>query len=68
MKYRRYKNEFWNEREAKHLFQTLPFCNVLIGKPEIRKLSNVELLHELPFYDELSVAEIPKAFKRYARS
>ena len=26
------------------------------------------MLHELPFYDELSVAKIPEAFKRYARS
>ena len=31
-------------------------------------LSNIELLHELPFYDELSVVEISKAFRRYARS
>ena len=31
-------------------------------------MSNIELLHELPFYDELSVVEISKAFKGYARS
>ena len=67
MKYRSYKNEFWNEKEAKNLFQTPPFY-VLIEKPEIKKLSNVELLHELPFYDELSITEVSKAFKRYARS
>ena len=65
MKYRPYKNEFWNEKEAKKLFQILPFNNVLIEKPEIKKLSNKELLHELPFCDELSIAEI---LKRYARS
>ena len=41
------KNEFWNEIEAKRLCQTLPFYNVLIEKPEIKKLSNIELLHEL---------------------
>ena len=29
-------------------------------------MSNIE--HELPFYDELSLVEISKAFKRYARS
>ena len=52
MKYKPYKNEFWNEKEAKNLFQTLPFYNFLIEKPEIKKLSNVEFLHELPFYDE----------------
>ena len=68
MKYKPYKNEFWNENEAKHLFQTLPFYNGLIEKPKITKLSNVELLHELPFYDELSITEVSKAFKRYARS
>ena len=68
MKYRPYKNEFWNEKEAKKIFQILPFYNVLIEKPEIKKLSNVELLHELPFYDELSIAEASQAFKRYARS
>ena len=68
MKYKPYKNEFGNENEAKNLFQTLPFYNVLIEKPEIKKLSNVELLHELPFYDELSITEVSKAFIRYARS
>ena len=65
MKYRGYKNEFWNEKEAKKLFQMLPFYNVLIEKPKIKHLSNIELLHELPFYDELGSS---KAFKRYARS
>ena len=64
MKCRPYKNEFWNENEAKELFQILPVYNALIEKPEIKKLSNIELLHELPFYDELSITEVPKAFKR----
>ena len=68
MKHKLYKNEFWNKKEAKQLFQILPFYNILIEKPEIKKLSNIELLHELPFYDELSIAEVSSAFKRYARS
>ena len=42
MKYRAYKNEFWNEKEAKELFQILPFYNVLIEKPNIKHLSNIE--------------------------
>ena len=50
------------------IFQTLPFYNVLIEKPNMKHLSNIELLHELPFYDKLSVVEISKAFKGYARS
>ena len=68
MEYKAYENEFWNEKEAKNLFQTLPFYNVLIETPEIKKLSNIELLHKLPFYDELSITEVSMAFKRYARS
>ena len=56
---------FWDTKE---LFQILPFYNVLIEKPKIKHLSNIELLDELPFYDELSVVEISKAFKRYLRS
>ena len=49
-------------------YSILPFYNVLIKKPKIKHLSNVELWHELPFYDELSVVEISNAFKKYARS
>ena len=67
MKYKPCENEFWDEKEAKNLFQTLPFYNVLIEKPEIKKLLNI-LLHELPFYHELSITEVSKAFKRYAKS
>ena len=37
---------FWNEKEAKELFQELPFY-VLIENPKIRHLSNIKLLHEL---------------------
>ena len=68
MKYKPYKNVFWNEKKAKELFQILPFYNVLIKKTKINHLSNTELLHELPLYDELSDVEISKALKRYVRS
>ena len=64
MKYKTYKNEFWNEKEAMYI----AIYNVLIEKPKIKHLSNLELLHELPFCDELNVVEISKAFKRYPRS
>ena len=63
MEYKPYKNEFWNQNEAQNLFQTISFYNVLIEEPEIKELSNVELLHELPFYVELSITEVSKAFK-----
>ena len=59
---------FWDEKEAKRLFQKLPFYNGLIEKPLIKCLKNIDLLHELPFYDELSIEKISKACKRYAKS
>ena len=40
----------------------------MIEKPKNNHLSNIELLYELPFNDELSVVEILKGFRRYARS
>ena len=54
--------------DTKELFQILPFYNVLIEKTKIKHVSNIELLHKLPFYDELSVIEISKEFKSYARN
>ena len=55
----------WN---AKKLFQILPLYITFIEKPEIKKLSNIKLLQELPFYDELSIVKNLNAFSGYARS
>ena len=52
----------------KKLFQTLPFYNTFIEKPKIKKLSNIKLLQELSFYDELSIVKNNDAFSGYARS
>ena len=65
MKYKPYKNGFLGHKK---LFKILPFYNDFIEKPKIKHLSKIELLHELPFYDELSVAKKSNAFKGYARS
>ena len=54
--------------DTKKLFQVLPFYNTFFKKPEIKKLSNVKLLKELPFYDELSIVKNSNAFSGYARS
>ena len=54
--------------DTKKLFQILPSYNVLIEKPKIKHLSNIELLHELPFYDELSVVKKSNTSKGYPRS
>ena len=51
---------FW---DAKKIFQIIQFY-VLIEKPKMKHLTNSKLLHELWFYDKLSVVEISKAFKR----
>ena len=56
---------FW---DAKIVFQILPFYNTFIEKPEIKKLSNIKLLQELPFYNELNVVKSSDAFSGYARS
>ena len=56
---------FW---DAKIVFQILPFYNTSIEKPEIKKLSNIKLLQELPFYNELNVVKSSDAFSGYARS
>ena len=51
------------------LLKILPFYNVLIDfmeRPKVKKLSNVELLNEIPFYNNLLIKEIAEAFKRYA--
>ena len=54
---------FWDEKEAKRLFQKLSFY-VVIEKPCIKHPKNIGLVHELIFYDGLSMKQISKAFKR----
>ena len=49
-------------------FKELPFFNVSIDKPKIKRLTNINLLDELPFYERLSVIKIDQTFNGYARS
>ena len=58
---------FWYEKDTKRLLQELPFYNVLIEKPLINRLKDINLLHDFPFYDELSITKILRAFKRCAK-
>ena len=46
----------------------LPFYNTFIEVPKVKKSNNVELLKELPFYDELSIVKNKAAFSGYAQS
>ena len=63
-----YKNEILGCKRSKKLFLKVPFYNFLFEKPPIKHLKNKDLLHELPFYDELNIEKISKAFKGYART
>ena len=49
-------------------FKELPFYNVPIEKPKIKRLKNIDLLPELPFYDQLHIIKTDKAFSGYAIS
>ena len=46
----------------------MAFFNVSIKKPKIKRLKNVDLLAELPFYDQLNIIKADQAFKGYAWS
>ena len=49
-------------------FKEIPFQNKYIDKPKIKRLKNIDLLSELPFYEELNVIKTDRAFKEYAMS
>ena len=49
-------------------FKEVPFYNSFIEKPKIKRLTNINLLAELPFYEQLSVIKTDQAFSGYARS
>ena len=49
-------------------FQELPFYNKFIEKPKLKRLKNVDLLAEQPFYEQLSIVKTNQAFKGYAMS
>ena len=49
-------------------FKELPFYNVSIDKTKIKHLSDINLLVELPFHDQLSIIKTDQAFSGYAMS
>ena len=44
----------------------LPFYNKHLEKPKIKRLRNIDLLSELPFYEELNEIKTDRAFRGYA--
>ena len=59
---------YQNEMGCKKIISNTSLLFTFIEKPEIKKLSNIKLLQELPFYDELSIVKNSNAFSGYARS
>ena len=49
-------------------FKELPFYNKHIKKPKIKRLKSIDLLSELPFYEELNVIKTTHTFRGYAMS
>ena len=54
--------------DANKIFNIIPFYNTYIDKPKVKKLKNVQLLKELPFYDNLDIIKNKTAFSGYGRS
>ena len=54
--------------DAVEYFKELPFYNNPIEKPKIKRLTDINLLAELPFYEQLSIIKMNQAFKGYAMS
>ena len=49
-------------------FKELPYFNEVIEKPKIKRLKNVDLLAEQPFYEQLGIIKTDQAFSGYAMS
>ena len=63
-----YKNEFLGWQKTKKLFEKLPFFNTFIKKTKTAGLKNIDLLLELPLYNELNIMQISNLFGWYAKS
>ena len=57
-----------NSFNEANYFKELPFYNKLIEKPRIKRLKNIDLLAELPFYEQLNIIKTNQAFRGYAMS
>ena len=57
------KEKFKSHPHVVDYFKELPFYNGYIEKPKTKRLKNIDLLSELPFYEELN-----HEFREYAMS
>ena len=53
---------------VKDYFKEIPFYNRPIEKPKIKRLKNIDLSAELPFFEKLSIIKTNQAFSGYAMS
>ena len=53
---------------TKGLLCKQPFCKESIKKARVEKLNNNELLHELPFSDDINISRKKMAYKKYAET
>ena len=67
-----YNNDSFEESKSHtdviEYFKELPFYNKHIEEPKIKRLKKIDLLSELPFYEELNVIKTNLAFRGYAMS
>ena len=57
-----------NNINGVNYFKELPFYNKPIEKPKIKRLKNIDLLAEQPFYEQLNIIKTNQAFSGYAMS
>ena len=50
------------------ILKELPFYKKHIEKPKLKHLKNIDVLSELPFYEELNVIKTNHLFRGYAMS
>ena len=55
----------WDESK---IFKILRFYNSFIDAPKIKKLTNIRLLKELPFYEEVNIIKNKTAYSGYPQS
>ena len=53
---------------TKGLLCNQPFYKESIKKARVEKLNNNELLHELPFSDDINISRKERAYKKYAET
>ena len=58
---------FSDEKETKRLLKEQSLFNIPIEKPKTKKLNNVDMLNELPFYDESNIVKTEKSILKICK-